>query len=75
MYTIRVATSDYLEQTMVLSNGGIRMSPRELREELEKVNKDIKMVLFPNKIRTNDIGTNIDPLLLEKLEEMRRGKR
>lgn len=75
VHTIRVATSDYLEQTMILSNGGIRMPPRELREELEKANKDIKMVLFPNAIRTNDIGANIDPMLLEKLEEMRRGKR
>jgi predicted RNA-binding protein with PIN domain len=74
MHTIRVATSDYLEQTMVLSNGGVRMPPRELREELETVNKNIKAVLFPNRIEANDIGTSIDPLLLEKLEEMRRGR-
>jgi predicted RNA-binding protein with PIN domain len=74
LHTIRVVTSDYLEQTMILSSGGIRMSPRELREELEMVNKDIRTVLFPNKIKTNAIGTNIDPVLLKKLEEMRRGK-
>ncbi|MGE5613086.1 MAG: NYN domain-containing protein [Bacillota bacterium] len=75
LHTVRVATSDYLEQTMILSNGGIRMSPRELREELEMVNKDIKTVLFPNRVKTNAIGTNIDPALLEKLEGMRRGER
>ena len=50
------------------------MPPRELREELEKVNKNIETVLFPNRIEANEIGTNIDPLLLEKLEEMRRGR-
>ena len=49
------------------------MSPRELREEIEMVNRDIKTILFPNRVKTNAIGTNIDPVLLEKLEEMRRG--
>lgn len=33
IHTIRVVTSDYLEKTMVLSNGGIRRSSGELREE------------------------------------------
>lgn len=73
-YTIRVATSDYLEQTMIMSNGGIRMSPRELREELETAARDIRPVLFPNRVRTNAIESHIKPDLLEKLEELRRGK-
>lgn len=74
LHTVRVATSDYLEQTIVLNGGGIRMSSRELREEIERVNSDIKTVLFPNRVKSNAIGTNIDPVLLEKLEEIRRGK-
>lgn len=50
-YTIRVAASDYLEQTMILSSGGVRMPPRELRDELEAAASDKKPVLFPNKVK------------------------
>lgn len=73
-HTIRVATSDYLEQTIILNNGGIRVSPRELREELEAANRNIKPLLFPDRIKTNVIESHIDAELLEKLEELRRGK-
>lgn len=73
-HTIRVATSDYLEQTMILSNGGIRMSPRELREELETATRNMKPVLFPNTVKTNALESHLKPELLEKLEELRRGK-
>jgi predicted RNA-binding protein with PIN domain len=74
MHTIRVVTSDYLEQTMVLSNGGIRMSPRELREELETAGKGIKPMLKARAVKSNIIESHIKPDLLEKLEELRRGK-
>jgi len=73
-YTIRVATYDYLEQTMIMSNGGIRMSPRELREDIETAARDMKQILFPNKIKRNAIESHIKPDLLKKLEELRRGK-
>jgi len=33
-YTIKVATSDYLQQRIVLSSGGIRMSARELLSDV-----------------------------------------
>lgn len=73
-HTIRVVTSDYLEQTMILSNGGIRMSPRELREELLAAVRSMEPVLFPNRLKTNAIESHIKPELLKKLEELRRGK-
>lgn len=73
-YTIRVVTSDYLEQTMVLSNGGIRMSPRELREEIGKVEKNGRPDLIRPGIRSNSIASHIKPELLEKLEKIRRDK-
>jgi predicted RNA-binding protein with PIN domain len=73
-HTIRVATSDYLEQTMILSSGGIRMTPRELRAELEAASVSIEMITAPNQIRRNAIETHINPELREKLEKLRRGK-
>ena len=74
VHTIRVVTSDYLEQTMVLSNGGIRMSPRELREELETADKNIKPMLKSRTVKSNIIESHMNPELLEKLEKLRRGK-
>ena len=73
-HTIRVATSDYLEQTLVLSKGGIRMSARELREEINKANRNIKHEVGDNFLRSNSIMSHIKPELLEKLEKIRRGK-
>lgn len=73
-HTIRVATSDYLEQTLVLSSGGIRMTPRELRAELEAASVAIGKITAPNRINRNLIESHIDPKMLEKLEELRRGK-
>lgn len=72
--TIRVVTSDYLEQTMVLSNGGIRMSPRELREEVNVTNKSLSLGSGKSVEKNNTIMSNVKPELLEKLEKIRRGK-
>lgn len=73
-HTVRVATSDYLEQRIVLSSGGIRMSPRELKEEIKQANKNIEMILSKKPVKDNTIMSNLPPGLLEKLEKMRRGK-
>jgi len=41
-HNIRVATSDALEQTIVLGNGAARMPAPELLEEITKVSRDIR---------------------------------
>jgi hypothetical protein len=74
IYRIRVATSDYLEQTIIFSNGGIRVSPRELRQEIEKVSSSGGKKYSKSNIKTNRLSENIKPELLEILEKMRRGK-
>lgn len=71
---VRVVTSDYLEQTMVLSNGGFRMSPRELRKEIITASKNLSFGTSKFVQRNNTIMSNIKPELLEQLEELRRGK-
>lgn len=73
-HVIRVVTSDYLEQTIVLSNGGIRVSPRELREEIFQTNKNMDSHHTTAKAEKNTIMSRMDPELLEKLEKLRRGK-
>lgn len=65
---IRVATSDWLEQQLVLSRGGTRISARELeieiKNEMRKVNKEIK---YYNKKNNKSLG-RLDDKLLRKLE-------
>ena len=42
-YRITVVTSDALEQQTVLSLGALRMPSRELREEIERTNREGRM--------------------------------
>lgn len=72
--TIRVVTYDYLEQTMILSVGGVRMSPRELREEMMKGNKRSRVSSDNVLKKDNTVFSNVDKETFERLEKMRRGK-
>jgi len=74
IHTIRVVTSDYLEQTMVLGNGGIRITPRELKVEIENVDREERNVLENKPLNANYLMGHIKPELLEKLEKIRRRK-
>jgi len=75
IHTIRVATSDYLEQTIVLKHGAARMTPRELKEQVETVNKNMTGKFSKNsKNERNTLASNINSELLKKLEQMRRGE-
>ncbi len=76
IYTIWVATSDYLEQTIVLRNGGVRITPRELRKEIEGTHRN--MTRDYSKIKDtqkNTIISNIEPELADVLEKIRRSSR
>lgn len=65
---VRVATSDWLEQQIILSRGGTRISARELEIEIKSkirfIDKDIK---FINKKNNSSIG-RLDEKSLNKLE-------
>ena len=42
LYDVKVATSDWLEQQVVLGRGAVRLSSRELHLEVMKVSKNIR---------------------------------
>lgn len=70
--TIWVATSDYLEQTIILKGGANRISARELKQEVliskkEEQNKSVNN----NKESLED---SLDKETRNKFEDMRRGK-
>ena len=75
IHTIRVATSDYLEQTIVLKHGAARMTPRELKDQVENINRNMtrEFAKKPKNTR-NTLALNVDSELLKKLEQMRRGE-
>jgi predicted RNA-binding protein with PIN domain len=72
--TIKVVTLDYLEQTTILNYGGIRVSPRELKEDINSIKRTSKKASTGKNGKINDIMSRIDPELLEKLEKFRRDK-
>jgi uncharacterized protein len=73
LYDIKVATSDWLEQQIVLGRGASRVSARELHTEVK--NAQISMKNKYNiklSAEKQTIENRIDPKILEKLEKMRR---
>ena len=48
-YTVRVVTSDYEEQNIILGNGALRVSPKEFHSEVENTTSEINDVI--NKIK------------------------
>jgi len=66
---VRVATSDWIEQQIVLGRGGTRISARELKLEVDSVKKQIKRKNI-NKNETNDmLMGRLDPEIVKKLEK------
>jgi predicted RNA-binding protein with PIN domain len=74
-HEIVVVTSDNLEQQTIFQRGAVRMSSLEFYNEVNKVEKSIKIKTDKNKsTHRNSISDNIDDKTAEMLEEIRRSK-
>lgn len=72
--SIRVATSDGLEQVIILGKGAARMSARELKAELEKTDRLIRRDLEENhNTKSNSIIDNLPSDVAAMLEQLRQG--
>lgn len=71
---VRVATSDWVEQQIVLGRGGTRISARELREELNTMKRSIDRKTKKQKESDDLLGSRLDKEVLKKLEKLRRNK-
>lgn len=70
--TIRVATSDGVEQIIILGRGAARMSARELKIEIEEAEKAIRETYLSKKPKkTNRLFDNVSPELAKLLEDIR----
>ena len=75
-YQVTVATSDGLEQIIIRGQGCIMMSARELREEMERISREIQkeyVEQFPGS--KNYLFDYLPEELAEKLNEVRLGRR
>lgn len=72
-YKVRVATSDALEQLIILGQGAQRMSARELKNEIDMTEKSIRKNYIENKPpKSNMLMDNLDKETAQMLEKMRR---
>lgn len=70
---VGVVTSDYLEQRITLQMGGIRITPKELFDDIRnlkrRVNEKTKLSYIDER---NTLENYVNKDILEKLEKMRR---
>ncbi len=74
-YNVRVATSDNLEQVIIIGHGSYRLSANDLYEEIKNAKKDMeKKYKNDNKIKNNMLISNLDFKTAKMLENMRMQK-
>ena len=70
---VRVASSDALEQTIVLGRGASRMSARELMMEMSQLRESgIRRVIEKPAVRRSTIGERLPEDVRRKLDEMKK---
>ena len=75
-YQVTVATSDGLEQVIILGQGASLLSARELREEISLVNEQIRQECDQRRQRgKNYLFDHLSEELVDYMEEVRLGKK
>lgn len=74
-YKVRVATGDSLEQLIIYGQGAIRMTARELLNEVRTAETEVRERFIQNRPPKNNIlADHLDAEALEWLEALRRKK-
>lgn len=75
-YEVTVATSDALEQVIILGQGGQRLSAQGLKEEVEQTCREIRKILEERReTDKNYLLKDIPAEMADMLEDVRLGKR
>ena len=71
-YKVRVATSDGMEQVIIMGRGALRVSATELMREIDDVKAHLRERYIDNKpIKKNMLLDNLDSATADILEKMR----
>lgn len=74
-YKVSVATSDGLEQIIIMGRGAIRISASELETEVMDINKSIRKNYIENRpVKNNLLMDNLDSDTIKWMERARRGQ-
>ncbi len=74
-YDVKVATSDYLEQIIIMGAGAIRVTPRELKVYIEDAKaRGKKKIEERRPAKNNMFIDNLDPETARIFDQMRYGK-
>ena len=71
---LRVASSDGVEQTVVLGRGALRISSRELINEMRLAKADEARMINERPVKSHPLMGRLPSDVQERLEQMRRGK-
>lgn len=72
-YRVRVATSDALEQTIILSKGATRISAREFENEVKNMEEIIRHRIIEDRpVKENLLSSHLKPEVAEFMEKLRR---
>ena len=76
-HVVTVATSDWVEQRIILGQGAYRLSARELWNRIESNIKSIqdKKEILARKQQRQPLCSRLEDSVKEKLEKMRRGEK
>ncbi|HAJ73395.1 MAG TPA: translation elongation factor G, partial [Lachnospiraceae bacterium] len=75
-HNVTVATSDGLEQMIILGEGAVRLSARELKLSMEEAKKQVREELdAKHSGRFNSLLDSAPEDVSRKLENVRRGKK
>lgn len=75
-YDVTVATSDKMEQVIILGQGAKRLSAQDLKEEVERVNRQIRSdYLEKQQTGRNYLFDHLDEETAEYMESIRLGKK
>ena len=75
-YRVTVATSDALEQVIILGQGGERMSAAGLKEEVERAGEEIRALCQKRTPGTkNYLFDHLPEEMADMMEEIRLGRR
>lgn len=69
---VKVATGDGLEQIIIMSSGALRMSARDLYEDIKSVNKGITEYIDTSRpVKNNMLSDNLDKKTADFLDRLR----